>query len=95
MVVNQDTCQLRYKSWILSAPFVYKQFHPSGRFLKDESKVLATPIPQICNLSIKLSMGPGECKIAKLKPLYKKGKKTDPKNYRPISSLPVIYFQNP
>ena len=26
MVVNQDTCQLRYKSWILSAPFVYKQF---------------------------------------------------------------------
>ena len=26
MVANQDTCQLRYKSWILSAPFVYKQF---------------------------------------------------------------------
>ena len=28
-----------------------------------------------------------ECKIAKLKPLYKKGKETDPKNYRPISSI--------
>ena len=56
----------------------------SGRFLKDGSKVLATPKTQICNLSIKLS------KIAKLKPLYKKGKKTDPKNYRPISLLPVI-----
>ena len=62
----------------------------SGRFLKDRSKVLATPIPQICNLSIKLSTVPDECKIAKLKPLYKKGKKTDPKNYRPISLLPVI-----
>ena len=62
----------------------------SGRFLKDGSKVLATPIPQICNLSIKLSTVPDECKIAKLKPLYKKGKKTDPKNYRPISLLPVI-----
>ena len=62
----------------------------SGRFLKDGSKVLATPIVQICNLSIKLSTVPDECKIAKLKPLYKKGKKTDPKNYRPISLLPVI-----
>ena len=45
---------------------------------------------QILNLSIKLSTVPDECKIAKLKPLYKKGKKTDPKNYRPISLLPVI-----
>ena len=62
----------------------------SGRFLKDGSKVLATPIAQICNLSIKLLTVPDECKIAKLKPLYKKGKKTDPKNYRPISLLPVI-----
>ena len=62
----------------------------SGRFLKDGSKVLATPITQICNLSIKLSTVPDECKIAKLKPLYKKGKKTDPKNYRPISLLPII-----
>ena len=33
---------------------------------------------------------PDECKIAKLKSLYKKGKKNDPKNYRPISLLPVI-----
>ena len=62
----------------------------SGRFLKDGSKVLAAPIVQICNISIKLSTVPDECKIAKLKPLYKKGKKTDPKNYRPISLLPVI-----
>ena len=52
----------------------------SGRFLKDGSKVLVTPITQICNLSIKLSTVPEACKIAKLKPLYKKGNKTEPKN---------------
>ena len=52
----------------------------SGRFLKDGSKVLATPLAQICNLSIKLSTVLDECKIAKLKPFYKKGRKTNPKN---------------
>ena len=62
----------------------------SGRFLKDGSKVLPTPTAQIFNLSIKLLTVPDECKIAKLKPLYKKGKKTDPKNYRSISLLPGI-----
>ena len=62
----------------------------SGRFLKDGSKVLANPISQICNLCIKLLTIPDKCKIAKLKPLYKRGKKSDAKNCRPISLLPVI-----
>ena len=48
------------------------------------------PVTQICNLSIKLSYFPHDCKLAKLKPLYKKGSKTDPKNYRPISLLPIV-----
>ena len=62
----------------------------SGKFLKDGASVLAKPISQICNLSIKYSQFPSNCKIAKLKPLFKKGSKTAPKNYRPISLLPLI-----
>ena len=62
----------------------------SGRFLKDGSKVLALPISQICNLSIKLSTFPKDCKVAKITPLYKKGSRTEAKNYRPISLLPII-----
>ena len=62
----------------------------SGRFPKEGTKVLTTLTAEICNLSIKLSTVPDECKIAQLKPLYKKGKKTDPKNCRPIPLLPVI-----
>ena len=57
---------------------------------KDGETILAKPISQICNLSIKYSIFPPDCKIAKLKPLLKKGSKTDPQNYRPISLLPLV-----
>ena len=62
----------------------------SGKFLKDGATVSAKPISQICNLSIKYSLFPSDCKIAKLKQLLKKGSKTAPKNYRPISLLPLV-----
>ena len=39
---------------------------------------------------MKLSRFPLDCKIAKLKPLCKKGSKTDPKNYSPVSLLPLV-----
>jgi len=59
-------------------------------FLKDGASILGKPIAKLCNLSIKLSTFPDKCKVAKLKPLFKKGSKTEPKNYRPISLLPLI-----
>ena len=62
----------------------------SGKFLKDAANILAKPISEICNLSIKYSIFPTDCQIAKLKPLFKKGSTKLPKNYRPISLLPLI-----
>ena len=62
----------------------------SGKFLKDGATVLAKPISQICNLSMKYSMFPSNCKIAKLKPMFKKGSKTASKNYRPISLRSLV-----
>ena len=62
----------------------------AGKFLKEGASVLASPITDLCNLSISLSSFPDDCKIAKLKPLYKKEAKTKPKNYRPVSLLPLI-----
>ena len=49
-----------------------------GKFLKDGTHVLARSISQLCNLSIKLNSFPRSCKIAKVKPIFKKGSKTDP-----------------
>ena len=61
-----------------------------GKFLKDGVQILAKPISQLCNLSMTLGSFPDACKIAKVKPLFKKGSKTDPSNYRPISLLPLL-----
>ena len=33
---------------------------------------------------------PKGCKTAKVRPIFKKGKNTEPKNYRPVSLLPVM-----
>ena len=62
----------------------------SGRFSKDGADILTMPITQICYLSIKFSHFPKDCKVAKLKSLYKKGTKSGPKNYRTISLLPIV-----
>ena len=62
----------------------------SGKFLKDGANILAKPISELCNLSIKYSLFPKDCQIVKLNPLYKKGSKTLPKNYCSISFLLLI-----
>ena len=61
-----------------------------GIFIKDGASLLAAPFTQLINLSISTSTFPDPFKIAKLVALYKKGCKTDPKNYRPVSLLPLL-----
>ena len=55
----------------------------SGRFLKYGAVVLALPISKLCNLLMKRSKFPLDCKIAKLKHLYKKGSKNRSKELLP------------
>ena len=61
-----------------------------GRFLKDGAKILSKSICEICSLSISDGIFPNACKVAKLKSIFRKGKKVNPSNYRPISLLPLI-----
>ena len=60
----------------------------SNRLLEDSTDVPAKLISTLCNLSISQGVFPNACKVAKLKPIFKKGKKIDPSKYRPISLLP-------
>ena len=62
----------------------------SDKFLKEGATVSDKPISQICSLSIKYSKFRFYCKIAKLKPLFKKDSKADPRNYCLISLLPLV-----
>ena len=75
------------KTNITKAPGIDKL---SGIFIRDGADVLAMPLSQIVNLSITSSTFPDLGKISKLKALFKKGSKIDPKNYRPISLLPLL-----
>ena len=43
---------------------------PSGKFLKDGANILAKPIFELCNLSIKFSLFLTDCQIANLKTTF-------------------------
>ena len=63
----------------------------SARFSKNSANKLEKPISALCNLWISQGLVANDCKVAKRKPILKKGKKTDPFNYRLISLLPSIW----
>ena len=59
-------------------------------FLKLSSKIVATPITRLFNLSFVLSEIPKDWKAAAVIPLFKEGDTLDPHYYIPISILPCL-----
>ena len=62
----------------------------SSWLVRELRVVLLGPLHTITSLMIKESKFPEAWKIAKVIPLYKKGKKGEVNNYRPISLLPCL-----
>ena len=60
-----------------------------SRFLKDGANILAKHLCTLQSLNLTESL-PKCLQSCGLKPIVKKGKKTDPSNYRPISFLPSV-----
>ena len=62
----------------------------SPRLLKDAADIVLPSLTSLFNISINIGCFPSTWKLAKISPLFKKGSKQDPSNYRPISVLPTI-----
>lgn len=58
--------------------------------IQDNIDLLAYPLSLFYDGCCEQSVFPAQLKIAKIIPIYKKGIRTDPRNYRPISLLPVL-----
>src|ERR1043165_713463 len=74
----------------------FKSTHSSGMddmnpyLISPVLEILATPLAEIINCSLKNGIVPAEAKIAKVLPIHKQGLKTEITNYRPISILPFF-----
>ena len=64
------------------------RIHP--RVLKELAKELKYPICKLFNRSISEGKSPVDWKEAEVRPIFKKGKKTTPGNYRPVSLTSVM-----
>ncbi|KFQ85762.1 hypothetical protein N337_01423, partial [Phoenicopterus ruber ruber] len=67
---------------------IHKSMGPDGihpRVMKELVEVLTKPLSIICQQSWLTGEVPVDWRLANVTPIYKKGRKEDPGNYRPVS----------
>ena len=62
----------------------------SVRLFVNAKDYISEPLAHILNLSFSTGIFPDKLKVARVVPVFKKGNKAIPGNYRPISILPII-----
>jgi hypothetical protein len=62
----------------------------STMLLKSNAVYLYRPMAHLINLSFSQGVFPKQLKLSIVKPLFKKGDRKDPNNYRPITLVPVM-----
>ena len=71
----------------LTAKNSYGYDEVSTKLLKISAKYICSLLTHMCNKAITSGTFPERLKYSIINPLYKKGDKTDPSNYRPVSIL--------
>jgi len=62
-----------------------------SKLLKMAASIVAPSLTAIFTKSIITGIYPTEWKMTRITPVFKKGVKSDPNNYRPISVIPVVW----
>ena len=89
---DSPTIQEETVSDLLHHTDIHKSMGPDGihpRVLKELAGVLANPLSSIHQQSWLTGEVPTDWKLANVTPIYKKGRKDDPGNYRPVSLTSV------
>ena len=73
---------------MLLSPLALDAMHP--RVLKELSKELSYPFTLLFNKTLEDGKIPDSWKLANVKPIFKKGKKNSPGNYRPVSLTSIL-----
>ena len=60
------------------------------KLLKEIVEQISTPLAKLFNLSLEEGIVPSEWKQANIMPLFKKGSRNKPENYRPVSLTFVV-----
>ena len=60
------------------------------KLIKIAAEIISPSLTEIFAKSISTGIFPSEWKTARVSPIFKKGKKNDPNNYRPISVIPAV-----
>ena len=60
------------------------------KLLKESVEQISTPLAKLFNLSLEERIVPSEWKEANITPLFKKGSRNKPENYRPVSLTSVV-----
>ena len=92
-VIDKIEVSVTQVSKLLSDVNIHKSMGPDGihpRFLKECYKEIAEPITLIIEESLATGLVPGYWRLAMICPIFKKGTKTDPLNYRPVSLTCII-----
>ena len=78
---------------LLTSLKISKSPGPDGinpKILKESARELAYPFKLLFDVSMKSGKIPSKWKIAEVRPIFKKGSKTTPGNYRPVSLTSIV-----
>ena len=93
VIINDVNVSISDMEKALSSLKIFKSPGPDGihpRLLKECAKELALPLKLLFDKTMECGKIPKKWKEAEVRPIFKKGSKTTPGNYRPVSLTSVI-----